>query len=82
VASDSPRPRQDREASYGTPLAVQAATSHGPPRSLRTFRGEEVRPLAPTAVEALRGVLSQRDAMIVSLIAYAGLRPGEVRTLR
>jgi integrase len=42
----------------------------------------EVRPLAPAAVEALRARLAQRDAVLVSLLAYAGLRPGEARTLR
>jgi len=43
---------------------------------------EEVRPLAPSAAEALRAELSQRDAVLVSLMAYAGLRPGEARRLR
>jgi integrase len=42
----------------------------------------EVRPLAPAAVEALRGQLGHRDAVLVSLLGYAGLRPGEARTLR
>jgi integrase len=48
-----------------------------PKRPLRP----EVRPLAPAAVEALRAHLTHRDAMLVSLLAYAGLRPGEARTL-
>ena len=43
---------------------------------------DEVRPLAPASVEALRGHLDHRDGMLVSLLAYAGLRPGEARTLR
>jgi integrase len=43
---------------------------------------DEVRPLAPAAVEALRGELGHRDAVLVSLLAYAGLRPGEARMLR
>ncbi len=42
---------------------------------------DEVRPLAPAAVEALRAQLDHRDAVLVSLLAYAGLRPGEARTL-
>jgi integrase len=50
-----------------------------PPR--RPLR-PEVRPLAPAAVEALRGRLSHRDAVLISLLAYAGLRPGEARVLR
>jgi integrase len=41
----------------------------------------EVRPLAPVAVEALRAHLEHRDATLVSLLAYAGLRPAEARTL-
>ncbi len=56
-----------------------------PVRVVRAPRGplrDEVRPLAPAAVEALRAVLGHRDAVLVSLMSYAGLRPGEVRTLR
>jgi integrase len=56
-----------------------------PVRAIRKARPpmrEEVRPLAPQSVEALRAVLSARDATIVSVLAYAGLRPGELRTLR
>ncbi len=55
-----------------------------PVRTVRAPRAplkDEVRPLAPAAVEALRGVLGHRDAVLVSLLAYAGLRPGEARTL-
>jgi integrase len=36
-------------------------------------------PLAPATVEAIRVQLRQRDAMIVSLLAYGGLRPIEDR---
>jgi integrase len=43
---------------------------------------EEVRPLAPATVEAIRAVLPPRDAVFVSLLAYAGLRPQEARALR
>lgn len=56
-----------------------------PVRTVRAPRAPlkpEVRPLAPTAVEALRAELGPRDAVLVSLLAYAGLRPGEARTLR
>ncbi len=42
----------------------------------------EVRPLAPAPVEAIRATLRPRDAMFVSLLAYAGLRPQEARALR
>jgi integrase len=56
-----------------------------PLRTVRAPRGPmhaEVRPLAPASVEALRAVLEHRDAVLVSLMAYAGLRPGEARELR
>ena len=43
---------------------------------------EEVRPLAPVTVEAICSVLRPRDAMVVHLLAYAGLRPQELRMLR
>ena len=43
---------------------------------------EEVRPLAPATVEAVRILLAPRHAIFVSLLAYAGLRPQEALTLR
>jgi integrase len=51
-------------------------------RKTRLRRSAEVRPLPPAKVEAIRVVLSERDATIVSVLAYAGLRPGELRGLR
>ncbi len=51
-------------------------------RKARVPRSPEVRPLAPAKVEAIRAVLSVRDATAVSVLAYAGLRPGELRGLR
>ena len=51
-------------------------------RKVRLPRSAEVRPLAPATVEAMRAVLPQRHATVVSLLAYAGLRPGELRGLR
>jgi integrase len=56
-----------------------------PVRTVRAPRAplrDEVRPLAPAAVEVLRAELGHRDAVLVSLMAYAGLRPGEARRLR
>ncbi len=44
-------------------------------------RSRPVRPLAPTTVEQLRGVMRPRDATLVSVLAYAGLRPGEALAL-
>ena len=40
-----------------------------------------VRPLAPETVEAIRARLRLRDATLVSVLAYAGLRPGEALAL-
>lgn len=51
-------------------------------RKVRLPRAEEVRPLAPATVEAIRASAGPRDAAIVSVLAYAGLRPGELRELR
>ncbi len=49
-------------------------------------RSRHVKPLAPGVVEAMRALLlavgSERDAAIVSLLAYSGLRPEEMRALR
>ncbi|MEA2127943.1 MAG: hypothetical protein QOJ85_834 [Solirubrobacteraceae bacterium] len=43
---------------------------------------QEVRPLAPATVERMRAAASDREAAILSVLAYAGLRPGELRILR
>ena len=42
----------------------------------------EVRPLAPLVIETMRGASSPRDATLFSVLAYAGLRPGEALALR
>ena len=44
-------------------------------------RREEVRPLAPATVEAMRAAASLRDATLLSVLAYAGLRPSEALAL-
>jgi integrase len=44
--------------------------------------GQEVRPLAPVTVERMRAAAFDREAAILSVLAYAGLRPGELRVLR
>jgi integrase len=41
----------------------------------------EVRPLAPATVEALRAASEPRDATLISVLAYAGLRPQEALAL-
>jgi integrase len=43
---------------------------------------DEVRPLPPATVEAIRAALGPRHAVLVSLLAYAGVRPQEARSLR
>lgn len=45
-------------------------------------RAKPARPISPESVEALRGNLSGGHAVFVSVLAYAGLRPGEARALR
>jgi integrase len=58
---------------------------YNPQRVVRRARlplSQEVRPLAPETVETMRGAASARDAAILSVLAYAGLRPGELRLLR
>ncbi|MGI8712386.1 MAG: tyrosine-type recombinase/integrase [Solirubrobacteraceae bacterium] len=40
-------------------------------------RRAEIRPLAPVTVEAMRAACNPRDASLLSVLAYAGLRPGE-----
>jgi integrase len=41
-----------------------------------------VQALSPSTVEAMRLALGVRDATLVSVLAYAGLRPGEALGLR
>jgi len=41
-----------------------------------------VHPLAPSGVEGLRAQMNIRDATLVSVLAYAGLRPGEALGLQ
>jgi integrase len=43
----------------------------------RQHRSRRPVPLAPVTVEAIRARLAPRDATLESLMAYAGLRPGE-----
>jgi integrase len=45
-------------------------------------RKSEVRPLAPVVIETMRAAASPRDATLLSVLAYAGLRPGEALALR
>jgi len=45
-------------------------------------RRKEVRPLAPIVVERMRTVARPRDTALLSVLAYAGLRPGEALALQ
>ena len=51
-------------------------------RKVRVPRSKEVEPLAPSTIEAMRAAADLRDATIISVLAYAGLRPGEAFGLR
>jgi integrase len=51
-------------------------------RAPRAPHRESIRPLAPATVESIRACLDARDATLVSVLAYAGLRPGEALALR
>ena len=50
-------------------------------KARRPAKGE-VRPLAPATVEAMRAASDHRDATLISVLAYAGLRPQEALDLR
>ena len=62
----------------------QVTTNHlAAVRRPRRAHRDEVEPLPPSEVERIRAQLTNpRDRIIVSLLAYAGLRPGELRALR
>jgi integrase len=51
-------------------------------KKARRPRREEVRALSPGTIEAMRSALGTRDAALISVLAYAGLRPGEALGLR
>jgi integrase len=51
-------------------------------RKARLPRRAEVRPLAPVTIEKMRAASSGRDAALLSVLAYAGLRPAEALALR
>jgi integrase len=42
----------------------------------------EVRPLSPATIEMMRAACWIRDATLISVLAYSGLRPGEALDLR
>ena len=66
--------------------AVEAGLIQGnPAQSVRPPRIEQqarVQAIGPGDIERLRAALNPRDAALVSVLAYAGLRPGEALALR
>jgi integrase len=59
--------------------------SRNPVRLVRKVarpRKKEVRPLAPATVEAMRAAANPRDSALISILAYAGLRPQEALALQ
>jgi Phage integrase, N-terminal SAM-like domain len=42
---------------------------------------EEARPLAPSTIEALRQAVDRRDATVIAILAYAGLRAQELSAI-
>ena len=64
---------------------VSGRISENPVRRVKKAklpRREEVQALSPATIEAMRIALGARDATVVSVLAYAGLRPGEALGLR
>ena len=51
-------------------------------KKARSPRREEVQPLSARTIDAMRVALDGRDATLISILAYAGLRPGEALGLR
>lgn len=51
-------------------------------KKARLPRREEVQALSPASIETMRTALGVRDATLLSVLAYAGLRPGEALGLR
>jgi integrase len=59
---------------------IAANPAAGVKRPSGTREGD-VPVITPAGVEAIRAELSERDAALVSILAYAGLRPQELRAL-
>lgn len=51
-------------------------------RPMKLEHAEDVIALSPRQVERIRTLLAARDATIVSVLAYTGMRPSELRALR
>jgi len=51
-------------------------------RKIARPRRREVKPLAPATVEVMRSAAKPRDKALISVLAYAGLRPQEALALQ
>ena len=51
-------------------------------RKVKVPRSPEITPLSPVSVELMRAAASPRDATLISVLAYAGLRPQEALSLQ
>lgn len=51
-------------------------------KKARLPRRDEVQALSPATIEAMRSAVGDRDAALIAVLAYAGLRPGEALGLR
>jgi integrase len=51
-------------------------------RKAKVSKRPETRPLVPVTIEAMRTASGERDKILLSLLAYAGLRPGEALGLQ
>ncbi len=60
---------------------IQTNPARAVRKALRPRRAE-VRPLPPVTIERMRAASTPRDATLISVLAYAGLRPGEALALQ
>jgi integrase len=67
---------------YAVELEHLQANAARAVRPVRTARAKTGRALSAREVEALRKGLDERSSVLVSILAYAGLRPGEALGLR
>ncbi|HZW10029.1 MAG TPA: tyrosine-type recombinase/integrase [Phycisphaerales bacterium] len=74
VLSSVLRHAAESEAIAGNPILLVR-----PPKA--DHRDQAVA-LAPSTIEKIRALLPDRDATMISVLAYSGVRPGELRALR
>ena len=77
--------RSTCSAAFCSARSRVAGSARNPVRLVRKIarpRRKEVKPLAPATVEAMRAASKPRDATLLSVLAYAGLRPQEALALQ